>query len=66
MSTYRFPLRGKIGVVRGKDGEVLTRRIGAQRDLSRANRRKYELIDPQQPLTEEEIRNLPVAHRYSS
>jgi hypothetical protein len=66
MSTYRFPLRGKIGVVRGKDGEVLARRIGAQRDLSRAKRRNYELIDTQQPLTEEEVRNLPVAHRYSS
>jgi hypothetical protein len=66
MSTYRFPLRGKIGVVRGKDGEILTRRIGAQRDLSRANRRNYELIDMQRPLTEEEVRNLPVAHRSSS
>ena len=66
MSTYRFPLRGMIGVVRGKDGEILTRRIGAQRDLSRANRRNYELIDMQRPLTEEEVRNLPVAHRYSS
>jgi len=66
MSTYRFPLRGKIGVVRGKDGEILTRRVGAQRDLSRANRRKYELVDTLQPLSEEEIRNLPVAHRYSS
>jgi hypothetical protein len=66
MSTYRFPLRGKIGVVRGKDGEILTRRVGAQRDLSRANRRKYDLVDTIQPLSEEEIRNLPVAHRYSS
>jgi hypothetical protein len=66
MSTYRFPLRGKIGVVHGKDGEVLARRVGVQRDLSRANRRKYDLTDMQQPLTEEEIRNLPVAHRYSS
>ncbi|MFT3733234.1 MAG: hypothetical protein QM780_17750 [Hyphomicrobium sp.] len=66
MSTYRFPLRGKIGVVEGKGGEVLKRRIGAQRDLSRANRRKYELIDIQQPLTAEEVRNLPVAHRVSS
>jgi hypothetical protein len=66
MSTYRFPLRGKIGVVRGRDGEILTRRVGAQRDLSRANRRKYELIEVSQPLTEEEIRNLPVAHRYSA
>jgi hypothetical protein len=66
MSTYRFPLRGKIGVVRGKDGETLKRRIGAQRDLSRANRRNYELADMQQPLTEEEVRNLPVAHRSSS
>ena len=65
MSTYRFPLRGKIGVVRGKDGEILARRIGVQRDLSRAKRRNYELIE-MQPLTEEEVRNLPVAHRYSS
>jgi hypothetical protein len=66
MSTYRFPLRGKIGVVRGKDGEVLTRRIGVQRDLSRANRRNYELLDTITPLTDEEVRNLPVAHRFSS
>ncbi|RUO98314.1 hypothetical protein [Hyphomicrobium sp.] len=66
MSTYRFPLRGKIGVVRGKDGEVLTRRVGAQRDLSRANRRNYELIDCLKPLTDEEVRNLPIAHRFSA
>jgi len=65
MSAYRFPLRGKIGVVRGKDGEVPARRIGVQRDLSRANRRNYLLTDTP-PLTEEEIRNLPVAHRNSS
>ena len=65
MSTYRFPLRGKIGVVRGKDGDVPARRIGVQRDLSRANRRNYLLTD-MTPLTEEEIRNLPVARRYSS
>ncbi len=66
MSTYRFPLRGKIGVVRGKDGEVPTRRVGAQRDLSRANRRNYELTDTITPLSEEEVRNLPIAHRISS
>ncbi|MET1047755.1 MAG: hypothetical protein ABWX70_13845 [Hyphomicrobium sp.] len=66
MSTYRFPLRGKICVVTGTDAEVLTRRIGVQRDLSRAKRRNYALADMQQPLTEEEVRNLPVAHRYSS
>lgn len=66
MSTYRFPLRGKIGVVRGKDGEVPTRRVGAQRDLSRANRRNYELADTIRPLSEEEVRNLPIAHRISS
>ncbi len=65
MSTYRLPLRGKIGVVRGKDGDVPARRIGVQRDLSRANRRNY-LLTETTPLTEEEIRNLPVAHRYSS
>jgi hypothetical protein len=33
--------------------------------LSRANRRSYVLTDTQ-PFTEEEIQNLPVAHRYSS
>ncbi len=65
MSTYRFPLRGKIGVVRGLDGEVLTRVMSVQRDLSRARRRNYALNDTK-PLTEEEVRNLPVAHRYSS
>jgi hypothetical protein len=66
MSTYRFPLRGKIGVVRGKDGQVPTRRVGVQRDLSRAARRNYELIDTLIPLSDEEVRNLPVAHRFSS
>ncbi len=65
MSTYRFPLRGKIGVVRGLDGEVQVRAIGVSRDLSRARRRNYTLADTK-PLTEEEVRNLPVAHRYSS
>jgi hypothetical protein len=65
MSTYRFPLRGKIGVVRGLDGEVLSRFTGVSRDLSRARRRNYVLADTK-PLTEEEVRNLPVAHRYSS
>jgi hypothetical protein len=66
MSTYRFPLRGKAYALCGTDGELLTRRIGVQRDLSRAKRRNTYLLDPVNELSEEEIRNLPIAHRYSS
>ena len=65
MSTYRFPLRGKIGVVRGVDGEVISRLIDVKRDPAKARRRTYILYDTQ-PLTDEQVRNLPVAHRYSS
>ena len=65
MSTYRFPLRGKIGVVRGRDGEVPSRLISVKRKLAGANRQPHAL-NHTEPLTEEEIRNLPVAHRYSA
>ena len=65
MSTYRFPLRGRIGVVRGRDGEVPTQLISVKREQARAKRRLQALNDTE-PLTEEEIRNLPVAHRYSA
>jgi hypothetical protein len=65
MSNYRFPLRGKIGIVRGRDGEVPSRLISVKREPGRAKRRLYALNDTE-PLTEEEVRNLPVAHRYSA
>ena len=65
MSSYRFPLRGRIGVVRGRDGEVPTQLISVKREQARAKRRLHALNDTE-PLTEEEIRNLPVAHRYSA
>jgi len=66
MSTYRFPLRGKIGVVRGLNGEVPSRLIGAKREPHWLKRRMHVLHDETKPLTEEEVRNLPVAHRYSA
>ncbi|HXE02025.1 MAG TPA: hypothetical protein VN623_08750 [Hyphomicrobium sp.] len=65
MSTYRFPLRGKIGVVRGLSEEVPARLKGANRQPSRQQRR-IDILYETQPLTEEEVRNLPVAHRYSA
>ena len=65
MSTYRFPLRGKIGVVRGLN-EQLAMRLGvAKRGQSKAKPRTIGVQDTE-PLTEEEIRNLPVAHRCSA
>jgi hypothetical protein len=64
MSTYRFPLRGKIGIVRGLSEEVPARLKGANREPSR--QRRIDILYETQPLTEEEVRNLPVAHRYSA
>ena len=65
MSTYRFPLRGRIGVIRGRDGDVVLRLMGERRRPEKMESRAYPLND-REPLTEEEIRNLPVAHRYSA
>jgi hypothetical protein len=65
MSTYRFPLRGKIGVVRGLDGQLASRIMTVKREQIRAKFRTGVLHETE-PLTEEEVRNLPVAHRYSA
>ena len=70
MSTYRFPLRGKIGRGRGKIGVV--RREEAPVRLTCATREparqqvSTDVLQDTHPLTEEEVRNLPVAHRYSA
>jgi hypothetical protein len=65
MSTYRFPLRGKIGVVRGLNDQLAAPLSAAKRAQDKAKARMITVPDTE-PLTEEEIRNLPVAHRYSS
>jgi hypothetical protein len=67
MSTYRFPLMGKIGIVRGLIGEVPSRlrSFCARREPVHPQQRTEALWEPK-PLTEEEVRNLPVAHRYSA
>jgi hypothetical protein len=65
MSTYRFPLRGKIGVVRGLNEQLAVRLGAAKRGQIKAKTRATVVQDTE-PLTEEEIRNLPVAHRYSA
>lgn len=65
MSTYRFPLRGKIGVVRGLNDQLAVRLGAAKREQIKLKSR-LDLVQDMEPLTEEEIRNLPVAHRYSS
>ena len=70
MSTYRFPLRGKIG--RGKIGVVRGLREEAPVRLTCATREpalqqvSTDVLQDTHPLTEEEVRNLPVAHRYSA
>jgi hypothetical protein len=65
MSTYRFPLRGKIGVVRGLNDHLAARLGAAKREQIRSKPRT-NFVQDTEPLTEEEVRNLPVAHRYSA
>jgi hypothetical protein len=65
MSTYRFPLRGKIGVVRGLREEAPARLTSAMREPTR-QQVCTDVLQDTHPLTEEEVRNLPVAHRYSA
>lgn len=65
MSTYRFPLRGKISVVRGLNEQLAVRLGAAKREQIKAKAR-MTVVQDTEPLTEEEIRNLPVAHRYSA
>jgi hypothetical protein len=65
MSTYRFPLRGKISVVRGLNEQLAVRLGAAKREQIKAKAR-MTVVQDTEPLTEEEVRNLPVAHRYSA
>jgi len=65
MSTYRFPLRGKIGVVRGLNEQLAVRLGAAKRGQVKAKVHTIAVQDTE-PLTEEEVRNLPVAHRCSA
>lgn len=65
MSTYRFPLRGKISVVRGLNEQLAVRLGAAKREQIKAKAR-MAVVQDTEPLTEEEVRNLPVAHRYSA
>lgn len=64
MSTYRFPLRGKIGVVRGLN-EQLALRLGVVK-RGQAKKAVTMAVQDIEPLTDEQIRNLPVAHRCSA
>ena len=66
MSTYRFPLRGNIGVVRGLREEAPVRLTCATREPARQQVSTTDVSQDTHPLTEEEVRNLPVAHRYSA
>ena len=65
MSTYRFPLRGKIGVIRELNDQLAVRLGAAKREQIKLKSRS-NVVQDTEPLTEEEVRNLPVAHRYSS
>jgi hypothetical protein len=64
MSTYRFPLRGKIGVVSGLSKEITARLFNSRRQ--RQTERPLYLANCLEPLTEDQVRNLPVAHRNSA
>jgi hypothetical protein len=63
MSTYRFPLKGMIGVVRGLNDQLAVR-LGIAKREQKVKARMIAVETA--PLTEEEIRNLPVAHRCSA
>lgn len=65
MSTYRFPLRGKIGVVRGLN-ELLALRLGAKKRVQNKPQPRMVAVQDIEPLTDEQVRNLPVAHRCSA
>jgi hypothetical protein len=65
MSTYRFPLRGKIGIVRGLN-EQLAMRLGIAKRGQTKPKAAAIIVPDLQPLTDEQIRNLPVAHRCSA
>ncbi len=67
MSTHRFPMRGRVsalGVIYGSISERISK-IGRRGEQIGHNRGPHFLPEPK-PLTEEEVRNLPVAHRYSA
>ena len=65
MSTYRFPLRGKISVVRGLN-ELLALRLGAKKRVQYKPKAGTIAVQDIEPLTDEQVRNLPVAHRCSA
>ncbi len=65
MSTYRFPLRGKIGVIRGLS-EQLALRLGVLKRGQAKPKVATMAVHDIVPLTDEQIRNLPVAHRRSA
>ncbi|MBN9281303.1 MAG: hypothetical protein J0H37_03380 [Hyphomicrobium denitrificans] len=65
MSTYRFPLRGKIGVIRGLS-EQLALRLGVVKRGQAKSNVATMVVQDIVPLTDEQIRNLPVAHRCSA
>ncbi len=65
MNTYRIALRGKIGIVRGLVGEVSSRLMSARCETKRVHSHPHDLHEIK-PLSEEEVRNLPIAHRYSA
>ncbi len=64
MSTHRFPLRGKIGLVGGYN--ELASRLWARLMKKEKRERPYYASLDIEPLNEEQIRNLPIAHRYSA
>ena len=65
MSTYRFPLRGKDRRRSRAARETPVRLTCATREPS-GQQVSTEVLQDTHPLTEEEVRNLPVAHRYSA
>ena len=67
MSTYRFPLRAKVGVV-GVMYDRITQGLVKYSKRTKATHRlygPYEFYEPK-PLSDEEVRNLPAAHRSSA
>lgn len=66
MSTHRFPWRGKIGLVGGCS--ELSSRIMAmvkERQQRRPEKPLYAALEIG-PMSEQQVHDLPIAHRYSS
>lgn len=65
MSNQRYSLRDRIAKLLQLSSIKATGFVRSKNEPSQAAKHRYAHIGPT-PLTEEQVRNLPVAHQYSS